>query len=699
MNESAILRHLPGPFSFLRPDPEEVRRVAAAGGFTLPRPQPIYHQDESATPLTGYPVLVSERLRALRQALIRYVLQEELFQRGIYRREPGDRKTYAQAWEGYRGHLVGAVENATISSYGRQFPELFWLHHSLDLAALLKDTPRRVTREDPELGRRHGDEIKYRVYDRYVDRLQSAIYDLVQRLASDTDEVEEELFPRLLTRMVDNVLIFTEDHISPNLAELNSYFAGHLRLDGRDLRSRLDALAAWHRERLAEDPELARAVRHLLEGDPERDRELLVRPGYVSYLAELPGYDPGTLLPPPLVEVWERLLWKLKEFELLHAVRRLLVPVQASEGGLVTSRDALNRTLVGRSELHLSSTTRPFDFMAPWVVDPQVHRFGMIYDIADFSDVVSVLRRSGAETQDSSFRRMFRFQRRINRMADGKRLKLEKYLGDGAFYSSRRGQRMLVSAIHVQRLYEQALAEGFPFDRGIRIALNYGQYRLIPIHVSETGAERYEFFGHGLVELSRLTTGKASREIEEIKTMLVNLGYREDVVHRFFAPLLQRNVDTVDRKEEARRFHAYINRNGNLVNEGLVATAAFLEQLDAENRFTDLRRATVGNRRYVAIRISDPADSRAGAGERSGPRPGTEPAAGKPGKAGELAVGLRKLGTASLKGLDKLAVFEVVDLGAVAFGELDPMHGPGLMAAVEREFASERHGRTAIAGA
>ncbi|HEX6200076.1 MAG TPA: hypothetical protein VF150_07435, partial [Thermoanaerobaculia bacterium] len=345
MSESAILPLLQGPFSFLRPDPEEVRRVAAAGRFTLPRPQPIYLEDEGATPLTGFPVLLSDRLRALRQALIEYVLQEERLQRGIYRREPGDRKAYAQAWETYRALLARAVENSTISSYGRQFPELFWLHHSLDLAALLKDTPRRLTREDPELGRRHGDEIKYRVYDRYVDRLQSTTYDLVQRVASDTDEVEEELFPRLLTRMVDNVLIFTEDHISPNLAELNSYFAGHLRLDGRDLRQRLDALAGWHRARLGEDGELLRTVRHLLEGDPGRARELLIRPGYVAYLAALPGYDPETLLPPPLVQVWERLLWKLKEFELLHAVRRLLVPVQRAGDGLVTSRDALNRTL------------------------------------------------------------------------------------------------------------------------------------------------------------------------------------------------------------------------------------------------------------------------------------------------------------------------------------------------------------------
>ncbi|HUF79295.1 MAG TPA: hypothetical protein VMR44_10300 [Thermoanaerobaculia bacterium] len=688
MSLSAILPHLQGPFSFLRPEEEELRRIVAAGRFSLPRPQPIYLEDEGATPLQGFPVLVSDSLRALRESLIQYVLQEESSQVGILRRAPGDRKAYGQAWESYRAQLCRAVENSTVSSHGRHFPELFWLHHSLDLAALLKETPRRVTRADPELGRSHGDEIRFRVYDRYVDRLQTAMYDLVQRVAAETDELEEEIFPRLLTRMVDNVLVFTEDHISPNLGELNSYFAGHLRLDGRDLRQRLEALAAWHRARLAEDGELGRVVRQLLGGDPDSDRDLMVRCGYVTYLAGLPGYDAQTLLPGPLVQVWERLLWKLKEFELFHALRRLAVPVQRSGDRFVTSRDALNRTLVGRTELPLSSTTRPYDFTAPWVVDPQVHRFGMIYDISDFSDVVEVLRRSGAETQDNAFREMFRFQRRVNLMADGKRLKLEKYLGDGAFYSSRRGQRLLVAAIGAQRLYAQALAGGFPFDRGIRIALNHGQYRLIPIHVTESGADRYEFFGHGLVELSRLTTGKAIREIEEIRTMLVNLGYREDVVHRFFAPVLERNVDTIDRQEEARRFHAYVNRNGYLVNEGIVATAQFLEQLDAENRFEDLRRAVEGDRRYVAIEAID----RSAAG---GP-PGRTPA--RPGKPAKLVVGLRKLGVASLKGLERLPVFEVVDLGHRSFAELDPMHGPGLMAAIERELAAERQGRQPAVG-
>jgi len=671
MNESAILQNLQGPFNFLRPEPEELRRLVGDGQLSLPRPQRIYLEDEVATPIHGFPVLVSERLKSLRQALINYVVQEERLQIGIFRRQPADRAAYNQAWEVYRQHLCRAVENVTISSYGRKFPALFWLNHSLDLSALLKETPRRVSRESHELGRTRGDEIKYRVYDRYVDRIQSTVYDLMQRLASDTDEFEEELFPRLLTRMVDNVLILSEDHISPNLGELGSYFTGHLRIDGRDLRTRLETLAEWHREQLETDPDLGVAVRNLLGADPARARDLLVRPGYVAFLSARPAWKADRLLSPQLIEVWEKLLVKLKEFELFHALRRMILPVEPAGEGYVASRKSLNRTMVGRTDLHLSPTIRPMDFMAPWVVDPLVHRFGMIYDIADFSEVVSVLRRSGSDAQDSSFRRMFRFQRRVNRLAEDRRLKLEKYLGDGAFYSSRRGSSILVSSVQIQRLYAQAIADGFPFDHGLRVALNYGQYRLIPIHTGGFGGERYEFFGHGLVELSRLTTGKATREIEEIKTMLVNLGYKQEVVHKFFAPVLQKNVDVINKREEERSYFAYINQNGNLINEGVVATASFIEQVDRENDFSELWQAEAWNRTWVAVEVPDMAAGR-----------GAVP----------LLIGFRRLGIASLKGLDKLVVFEVVDLGEregeSPCADIKPMHGPGLMAAIERQATS-----------
>jgi hypothetical protein len=663
MNPSSLLPLLPGPFNFLRRDPEEIGRLMPDLQRLLPVPQPVFLEDDGATPLRGFPVLLSHGMLALAAALRHYVHCEEGVQLAIQRRETYDRKIYNAAWDRYHTLLARAVENATISNYGRLYPAVFWLHHSTDVARLLKETPKRILREDLEVGRRLGDVIKYRVCDRFLDRVLGSTYDLVQNLAGATEEAEEELFPRLLTRMRDNVLVFTEDHIGPDLAELGSYFNGYLKIDGRELRQRLDELRLWHAEQLAADPELrAIAVNLLAAGEGLDAGDLVRRPGYLSFLATRPAYSPLRLLPPVLVQVWESLLLKLKEFELFHAFRRSLLRVEALADGRMVAREALAARGAPRAALVLSPVTRPLDFMAPWVVDPRVERFGLIYDISEFSQTISYLQRSASESQDEAFRAMFRFQRRINRLAGARRVKLEKYLGDGAFYSSREALNLLVCAIHLQRNYEQAVREGFAFDRGMRIALNFGAYRLIPMGSgSSQEGERYEFFGHGMVELSRLVTGKATQEVDEVKTMLISQGYPEATVHRFFAPLAATDLDVVDKREESRRFYAYINRNGTLLNNGLVATGAYVARLDREIGSTPLACAADGTRSYVVFQIED-------GGER-------------------LPVGLRKLGTARLKGLERLPVYEIVDGATLEQASPRPLHGERLVAAADREFS------------
>jgi hypothetical protein len=659
MTQTPLLQLLQGPFNFLRPDMEEVRRLVPELERALPMPRPIYLEDEAATPIRGFPILQSVGMDTLRKALGQFILAEETAQLAAARRDTFDRKAYAMAWDRYCALLAKAVENATISSYGRQYPAVFWLQHSLEIARLLKDTPRRIMRIDTETGRRQGDAIKYRILDRYLDRVLSTTYEIVQKVAGATEEVEEELFPRLLTRMRDNVLVFTEDYIGRDLAELGSYFNGSLRIDGRDFRQRLEDLTRWHAGQIESDRELRSAVTNLLRFDPKCEpRDLLIRPGYVAYLSSLKSYNPNKLLPPPLVQVWESLLVKLKEFELFHSFRKSLVPVEAQNGSLVAREIPGSRMTVGTA-VRLSYATRPLDFLEPWVVDPRVERFGMIYDISDFSQTLSVLHRAGTESQDDAFRKMFRFQRRINRLALTHRVKLEKYLGDGAFYSSREATRLLVCSVQIQRLYEEALREGFPFDRGMRIALNYGAYRLIPMGSGRPGeGERYEFFGPGLVELSRLTTGKGTQEIEEVKTMLINQGFSPTQVHDFFAPLAEKNVDVVDKKEESRRFYAYLNRNGTLHNNGMVATAAYMQLLEKELGSRTLLRASDGERVYVLLEVED-------AGAR-------------------LMFGARRLGLAHLKGLEKLAVYELVDGRSLDLGSYQEIRGESLSTAIEK---------------
>jgi hypothetical protein len=352
----------------------------------------------------------------------------------------------------------------------------------------------------------------------------------------------------------------------------------------------------------------------------------------------------------------------LKQFELFHALRRSLLRVEVQPDGRLLAREPAGGRNAAKAGFMLSPVTRPLDFMEPWVVDPRVERFGLIYDISEFSQTISYLQRSGTEHQDEAFRAMFRFQRRVNRLASSRRAKLEKYLGDGAFYSSREALNLLICAIHLQRYYEQAVRDGFAFDRGMRIALNFGAYRLIPMGSGNSSeGERYEFFGHGMVELSRLVTGKATQEIDEVKTMLIAQGYPEATVHRFFAPLAENNLDVVDKREESRRFYAYINRNGTLLNNGLVATGAYVARLEAEIGAGPLSRGVDGERSYVVFQVDDTSE--------------------------RLRIGLRRLGTARLKGLERLPLYEIVDGATFDPAALRTLRTERLAAAADREFS------------
>src|SRR5260370_13561687 len=86
MNPSSLLPLLTGPFNFLRRDPEELARLMPDLQRALPTPQPVFLEDEAATPLRGFPVLLSEGMVELAAALRHYVHCEEAVQLAIQRR-------------------------------------------------------------------------------------------------------------------------------------------------------------------------------------------------------------------------------------------------------------------------------------------------------------------------------------------------------------------------------------------------------------------------------------------------------------------------------------------------------------------------------------------------------------------------------------------------------------------------------------
>ena len=283
-----------GTHNFLRGDATEVRAVIPRAEEVLPRPQTIFLKDEIETPLLGFPILRSKRLAALEKALEIFLEAEIEAQIAVYRRQGFNSRAYAERWEHYRTRLAQAMENFTVARHGGNYGAIFWLHHSLAVVRLLNPIPKRLLRQDLNLGREHGDEIKYKIFFKWIDKVVNAAYDTANRLAPELAEEEDALFPTLLALMRDNVLIFTEDYIGPDLSQLTSYFNGCLRIDGRDLRQRLAALERWHEKSYASDPVLRAAVAQLLGDEPQTEaRSLLNRAGYVSFLASHVTYSPA----------------------------------------------------------------------------------------------------------------------------------------------------------------------------------------------------------------------------------------------------------------------------------------------------------------------------------------------------------------------------------------------------------------------
>jgi hypothetical protein len=152
------------------------------------------------------------------------------------------------------------------------------------------------------------------------------------------------------------------------------------------------------------------------------------------------------------------------------------------------------------------------------------------------------------------------------------------------------------------------------------------------------------------------------REIEEIKMLLVNLGYQEASVHRFFAPLAAGDHDVIDKREERRRFYAYINRNGSLVNEGIVMTEQLVARLANEELGQRLYPMRHDGRSYVAVALDLPD--------------------------GRSLAGLRKLGIVKLKGLDPVPLYELVDGGPLPPGGPQALAEANLVSALERDYAT-----------
>jgi hypothetical protein len=601
----------------------------------LPEPYKIFPADETQPPLLGFPVAEALVMKELETKLDRWLSEETSCQ---VNRAASKEKSQA-AMSAYVSQLMKVAENALVSNVLTDYHAVFWLAHSMDLARHFANIPRRVSAIDVQAGRALGDTLKYRIFGRWVSETREQMTQLAARTAPLL-EGEEQRGLQFFRLLQDDVLILTEEFIGPDLRELRNFVGGYLRRDFQGFRDAFDRLRSTAAELLQKERTFRAALPLFgINADSGITLALLLDPRFEAFLFDHPAAQNAVSREER--EQFQLIARRVREFAVLNQLRRGITWMTTQPDGQIVSADR-------RTGMTYSRSTRPMDFGRSGVLDPMVHRFGMIYDITAFSEILGNIRRGGGKEEMRSYRQMLLFQRKLDNIAERHLLQFEKFLGDGAFYTTRRASRLVRAGIEIQRFYAEMKRKGFAFNKGLRVALNYGYYRLLPMKTSYDSNERItEFYGPGIVELSRLTTGKANKEIEEIAEFLIAHGYEQASVQQFFAPLA-RGVDVVDHKEQAREYYAYLDANNHLVNEGIVASMALLHELSNElsDEGTALFRVKTRWGNYVAF---------------------------APAVAGVELIGTRLIGNVSLKGLDNIDVGELVPFGPGEAEEITPL--------------------------
>jgi hypothetical protein len=606
----------------------------------LPEPYKIFPADETQPPTLGFALAETAVIKDLDSKLDRWLTDEVAWQ---VTRNPNAKEKAQLAMAGYLSPLIKVAENAMMSNLLNDYHAVFWLAHSFDVARHFSSVPRRVSSIEAQAGRLQGDALKYRIFSKWSMETRDQMTQLANKAASLLDGEEQRAlqFFRLLQ---DDVLIFTEEFIGPDLRELRSFLNGYLRRDFQSFRDGFERLRNIATELVQRDRTFRTSL-PFFGINPEQgiSTAVLLDGRFQEFLFELPAVQ--NALNREDREQFQLIARRLREFAVLSQLRRGIAWMVSSADGRVEAADK-------RSGIAYSRSTRPLDFGRPGVLDPMIYRFGLIYDISSFTETLGNIRRAGRKEEINSYRQMLLFQRKLETIAQRHLLVFEKFLGDGAFYTTRRALRLIRAAVEIQHFYADMRKKGFAFNKGLRIAVNFGYYRLLPMKGSAGTEKINEFYGPGIVELSRLTTGKANKEIEEFASFLVAHGYEPTKVQNFFAPLA-RGVDVIDHTQHAREFYAYVNVTGHLMNEGIVASMSLLQELSNEL-------SAEGQRLY---RLRSPW------GMYFGFDPALE---------GLEFVGVRLIGMVSLKGLDNIEVGEVVpfapgEVEAVALDTADPL--------------------------
>jgi hypothetical protein len=527
----------------------------------------------------------------------------------------------------YHKSVSATLENVVMNDYHRGLVDLFLLFHTGEVTRALAKVSKAAARTRPGGEPVNGDDIRQAIATVIADLLRRAALTAVDHLKQLAEvQVTPALTP-LLGIICQDQLLLIDSRPPQELSHLGSYLQARFRQNAEAVVEANNDVLGRLRDLVARRSEVGSLLRLAVGSGLKLDRpESLLEPKLLDAI-KTAGLADALHLSVVQMDLLRDLSLRLKTFELLSALRRRVLPMQ---------RQGTTLVLRGRSSATpIAKTTRPYDFTAPGVVDSSVRRFGLIYDLSNFTTVLEEVRKAGRMAEERALQFMYIFQNRLEAIRLRRRLTFEKFLGDGAFYTSRRALRVIAAACEIQQVYEQLRNIGFPFNHGIRIALNFGVYRLLPMLHPGPEAKRFEFFGHGIVELARLTTGKSAREVSDIAEFLVHSGYDPGEVDLFLSPLA--SARSGQEQISTRTYTATIDGHGELVNEGIVVAMPFIEELELEMDLTTLAVVTFDHLQWVLIPID-------------------------PGMPDTLYVGLRYLGVARLKGLPPQELAEAVVL-------------------------------------
>ncbi len=594
---------------------------------SLPAPFPIFGRDEEKVVTWGYPLLLSEGVLKLRRDLEALVEAEAEYRLRSQMGDGDDKQRMMTHRDRYHKSMSATLENVVMNDYHRGLVDLFLLFHSGEVTRALAKVSKAAS--NPRSGALQRKWRRHTSGSRHGHRRSPATCRNDRRRSSQTTgQGPGHARPHTAARnhlpgpAAPHRFPSATGHLSAQLVH-----AGTVSTRAEAVVQANNEVLERLRDLVARKPEVGSLLRLAVGSGLKLDRpETLLEPRLLDAI-QTAGLADTLNLSVVQMDLLRDLGLRLKTFELLAALRRRILPMQRQGTSLV---------LRGRSSATpIAKTTRPYDFTAPGVVDSAVRRFGLIYDLSNFTTVLEEVRKAGRMAEERALQFMYVFQNRLEAIRLRRRLTFEKFLGDGAFYTSRRAVRVIAAACEIQQVYEQLRDVGFPFNHGIRIALNYGVYRLLPMLHPGPEAKRFEFFGHGIVELARLTTGKSAREVSDIAEFLVHSGYDPGEVDLFLSPLA--SVRSGQEQISTRPYAATLDGHGELVNEGIVVALPFIEELELELEISTLAVATLDNLRWVLFPVD-------------------------PGMPDTLYVGLRYLGVARLKGLPPQELAEAMVL-------------------------------------